>query len=263
MSSYLDKILESVRAKLSSGKMPLREMEDKARTQRAPRDFAGALGGDGVSLIAEIKRKSPSAGEISAGADPALIAKAYEAGGASALSVLTEPDFFSGSLDDLATARKACSLPVLRKDFVVDSYQVVEARAAGADAILLIVAAMPVAQLEELLKLASEWGMASLVEAHDEREIDVALGAGASIVGINQRDLRTFEIDKGLAAQLRPRIPKDIVVVAESGISSAADVESLRAADVDAVLVGESLMRQADPARAVAELLGRPGDHQR
>lgn len=257
MSSYLDKILESVRAKLSEQRPPLRELEEKARAQEPPRDFAAALAGDDISLIAEIKRRSPSAGEISLGADPAVIAKAFEAGGASALSVLTEPDFFSGSLNDLAAARNSCSLPTLRKDFIIDSVQVVEARAAGADAILLIVAALSITHLEELLLLASEWGMGALVEAHDEREIDLALGGGASIVGINQRDLGTFQVDRQLAALLRARIPKEILVVAESGISSPADVEKLRAAEVDAVLVGESLMRQADPARAVAELLGK------
>lgn len=213
-----------------------------------------------MSLVAEFKRRSPSAGPIAEVADPAQVAAAYERGGAAAVSVLTEPDFFGGSLDDLDRARGACGLPVLRKDFVIDPYQLVEARAAGADAALLIVAALRDAGLfAELAGAARELRLPVLVEVHDERELDAAFGADADLVGVNQRDLRTFEVDTSLAARLRPRVPSEVPVIAESGISSRADVEALAEAGVDGILVGEHLMRSEDPARAAAELIGRSG----
>lgn len=257
VGSYLDKILESVRGRMASDRRLIADLEKEARAQEPPRDFLAALMGEGVSLIAELKRRSPSAGEIRPGADPALIASAYESAGAGALSILTEPEFFGGSLEDLRAARGACSLPALRKDFIVEPLQIVEARAAGADSVLLIVAALAVAQLKDLVGLSYEWEMPPLVEAHDERELEAALHSGATIIGINQRDLRTFEVDRQLAARLRPLVPEHGIVVAESGISTRADVEALAAAGVDAVLVGESLMRHDDPGHAAAALLGR------
>lgn len=260
MESYLDRIVGATRDRVDSARRrrPLPGLERDAGAQPPPRDFLGAVRREGMSLVAEFKRRSPSAGPIAEVADPAQVAAAYERGGAAAVSVLTEPDFFGGSLDDLDRARGACGLPVLRKDFVIDPYQLVEARAAGADAALLIVAALRDAGLfAELAGAARELRLPVLVEVHDERELDAAFGADADLVGVNQRDLRTFEVDTSLAARLRPRVPREVPVIAESGISSRADVEALAEAGVDGILVGEHLMRSEDPARAAAELIGR------
>jgi len=182
--------------------------------------------------------------------------RAYAAGGASALSVLTDGPFFGGDLADLGAAAAACALPILRKDFIVDRYQIVEARAGGADALLLIVSALDDAALAELLAATRAAGLDALVEAHDEEEVARAVRAGAEIIGINNRDLRTFTVDRELAVRLRARVPADRVVVAESGIRDAADVARLRAAGVDAMLVGETLMRAPDPAAALRALVG-------
>lgn len=209
-----------------------------------------------MSLIAEFKRRSPSAGVIRDEKDPGTVAKAYEAGGARALSVLTEPEFFAGSDDDVRAAREESSLPILRKDFVVDPYQLVEARAAGADAVLLIVAALEPRGLRLLISEAETWGLDALVEVHDAADLKTALEAEASLVGINQRDLRTFQVDRGLAVRMQSEIPDDVVVVAESGISTREEVRALQDAGIDGVLVGERLMRSEDPAGAVVELLG-------
>jgi indole-3-glycerol phosphate synthase len=221
------------------------------------RDFASALAGPGVSLIAEIKRASPSVGDIAPAARPASLAVAYESGGAAAVSVLTEPDHFRGSLDDLREARSACRLPVLRKDFLCDALHVWEARAAGADAILLIVAALTQTELVTLSDLAADLGMSALVEVHAAAEIERASLAGARIVGINTRDLATLEVDPEVVAKLRPLVPDGVITVGESGVKTRADVEALEAAGVDAVLVGEIVMRAPDPAAKVGELLGR------
>ncbi len=208
-----------------------------------------------MTCIAEFKRRSPSAGWIAERATPAEMARAYAAGGARALSVLTDEPFFGGRLDDLVAARAACELPILRKDFIVDRYQIVEARAAGADALLLIVAALTDLDLAALLAAAREMGLEVLVEAHDAGEVARAVAAGAGVIGINNRDLRTFTVDRELAARLRPSVPDERVIVAESGIRSAADVTRLRAAGIDAILVGETLMRAPDPAAALRALL--------
>jgi indole-3-glycerol phosphate synthase len=213
----------------------------------------------GVTCIAEHKRRSPSAGWIRQGSDVADVVRAYANAGAAALSVLTDEPFFGGSLDDLRAARAAVPIPILRKDFIVDRYQVLEARAAGADAILIIVSALADAEITALLVAAREAGVDALVEVHDRAELDRALALGANIIGINNRDLRTFTIDRDLAIRLRALVPSDRVVVAESGIRDAADVERLRAAGVDAMLVGETLMRAADPRAALAALLGARG----
>lgn len=261
METYLDRILEGTRRRLEKLRhRMLADLESEAFSQDPPRDFLGALRKPGVSLVAEIKRRSPSAGEIRGDADPAEVAAAYARGGARALSVLTEPDHFSGSIEDLRRAREVSGLPVLRKDFVIDHYQVLESRAEGSDAVLLIVAAVgDPALLGDLMSAVADLKMAALVEAHDERELDEALGAGARLIGINQRDLNTFEVDTGLAARLRPLVPHQIPVVAESGIRSRRDVELLDAAGVDGILVGEWLMRSGDPETAVADLLGPAG----
>jgi indole-3-glycerol phosphate synthase len=224
------------------------------------RSLAAALArpaGATVRVLAEIKRASPSAGPIRPGADPAEVARDYAAHGAAALSVLTDREFFDGDLAFLARVRDAVALPVLRKDFVIAESQVIEARAAGADAILVIAAAVPYAggpDIAELCAAARHWGMDALVEVHAEPELDRALAAGATLIGVNHRDLATFAIDMGLTARLAPRLPAGAVLVAESGIKTRADVEALGAAGAHAVLVGESLMRAASPGSALAAL---------
>jgi indole-3-glycerol phosphate synthase len=209
-----------------------------------------------VRVIAEIKRASPSAGPICAGADPAVIAREYERGGAAALSVLTDRQFFDGELDFLARCRAAVALPLLRKDFVIDAYQIAEARAAGADGVLLIVAALTPAQLAELFAAAREYGLDTLVEVHDLAEVDLALAVGASLLGVNHRDLKTFTMDMTLTAQIAPRVPASVVLVGESGIRTTDDVRRLGAAGVHAVLVGEQLMRAESPGDALLALRG-------
>lgn len=260
VETYLDRILGGTRLRLSETKRrrSFGDLERDVRDAAPTRDFAAALREPGMSLIAEFKRKSPSKGVIRADAMPVRVARSYERGGARALSVLTEPEFFSGFLIDLQAARGVTALPALRKDFVLDPYQVLEARVAGADAVLLIVAAINDSGLfAELAAAATDYGLAALVEVHDERELDAAFEVEPAIVGINQRNLRTFTVDTGLAIRLRARIPKEVTAVAESGIGTRRDVESLEEAGVDAILVGESLMRARDPAAATASLLGR------
>ncbi|HEY4394949.1 MAG TPA: indole-3-glycerol phosphate synthase TrpC [Polyangia bacterium] len=254
----LDDILARTRAELAERKRarPIAALEDDAARRPPARSLARALRQPGrIACIAEFKRRSPSAGWIAENAVPATLARAYAAGGASAMSVLTDGPFFGGSLDDLVAARAASDLVILRKDFIVDRYQVVEARAAGADALLLIVAALTDAELSALLAATREVGLEALVEAHDAGEVARAVAAGAAVVGINNRDLKTFTVDRELAARLRPRVPPDRVVVAESGIRDAADVARLRAAGVDALLVGETLMRAEDPTAGLRGLL--------
>jgi indole-3-glycerol phosphate synthase len=258
--SILDEILAVKRTEVAAARAerPLSQLDAEARAAGPVRSLEGALrraAGEPVRAIAEIKRASPSAGPIRAGADPAAIARDYAAGGASAISVLTDRRFFDGELGFLARCRAAVELPLLRKDFVIDPYQVAEARAAGADAVLLIVAALAPAQLAELVDAARGHGLDVLVEAHDLDEVDTALAAGATLLGVNHRDLRTFAIDMTLTARIAPRVPPSVVLVAESGIRTAADVRALGAAGAHAVLVGEQLMRAASPGDALRELL--------
>jgi indole-3-glycerol phosphate synthase len=255
----LEDILARTRADLAARKAarPIADLERAAAACSPVRSLARALrGGERIACIAEFKRRSPSAGWIAERAEPAATARAYAAGGARALSILTDGPFFGGSLDDLGAARAACDLPVLRKDFIVDRYQLVEARAAGADAVLLIVAALPGEELPALLMAAGVVGLEALVEAHDDDEVRRAVAAGAAIIGINNRDLRTFTVDRALACRLRPFVPADRIVVAESGIRDAADVARLRTAGIEAMLVGETLMRAPDPAAALRQLVG-------
>lgn len=216
------------------------------------RVFGDALAAPGLSVIAEIKRRSPSKGALNPDLDPALLAKSYAEGGAAALSVLTDRRFFGGSPDDLRAARAACDLPVLRKDFTVDARDLADAVLMGASAVLLIVAALGDGELRRFLGLSRELALDALVEVHDEAELERALDAGAAIVGINQRNLRTFEVDRGLADRLGERIPPGVVKVCESGIRGRADVPN----GFDAVLVGESLVTSADPSAALRELRG-------
>jgi indole-3-glycerol phosphate synthase len=226
---------------------------------RAGRPFGDALAGPGVGVIAEFKRRSPSAGTLHDAPELPQILRAYEQGGAVAASILTEEPNFGGSLADLVAAREACALPLLCKDFIVDPFQIEEAARAGADAILLIVAALGDSELATLLRVAREAGLDVLVEVHDGAELERALGAGAEIIGVNNRDLRDFSVDVERTGRLMAQMPDGVIVVSESGISSAAQLESLGGQGVQAVLVGETLMRSADPAAALRALLGVRG----
>lgn len=254
--TYLDSIIATHRAAAGASERSRDDWRAAAADAPAPRDFAAALRApDGVRVIAEIKRRSPSKGDLRPDLDPATLATQYEEGGAACLSVLTDTEYFGGSIDDLVAARAAVGIPVLRKDFTVDESDVFEARAVGADAVLLIVAALSEAELHTFMAAAAVCGIAALVEVHDHAELRRALDAGATIVGVNQRNLRTFEVDRDLAAALAPAIPSNVVKVAESGIRDAADVARLRDHGYDAVLVGESLVTAAHPAAALKELV--------
>lgn len=232
------------------------------RVEQAPpvRGFRAALeariAGGGAGVIAEVKKASPSKGVLREDFDPAAIARSYEAGGAACLSVLTDEDFFQGRDEDLQLARAACALPVLRKDFIIDAYQVYEARALGADCVLLIVAVLGDATLKDLHVLGRELGMDVLVEVHDSEELDRALALGADLIGINNRDLRTFETDIDTTLRLCEQLPEAVRVVTESGIHTAEEVAHLRAHGVHAFLVGEACMRVAEPGRKLRELFG-------
>lgn len=232
---------------------------EQAVAAYTPKDFAGALRGPNLAVIAEMKQRTPSMGVLSEDYRPADLAHAYAEGGAAAISVLTHMAGFGGRVEHLRAVRAATDLPILRKDFVTDPYEVAEARACGADAVLLIVAALQPDHLRNLIALTRSRGIAALVEVHDERETTSALEAGASLIGINHRDLRSFEVDLGLTARLRKLIAPEVVVVAESGIRSAEDARRVRDAGADAVLVGELLMRSADPAAQIKELV-TPGE---
>ncbi len=258
----LDPILAATRAEVARRReaVPLAEVEAAAarRAQHDPvRDFTGALARPGLSVIAEHKRGSPSAGAIRADLELEDVVGAYERGGAAALSILTEGPSFDGSLDDLRAAREATRLPLLRKDFIVDPYQVHESFAAGADAILLIVAALTPAELTALYAEAAGLGLSALVEVHDERELDVALALSASEIGINNRDLTTLEVDTRRTFELRPRVADRALVVAESGFSRPEQLDELAGAGVDGVLIGEALMRSRDIEAACRALAAR------
>ncbi len=213
---------------------------------------------DGLAVIAELKRRSPSKGDLAASIDPAEVASAYASGGATAMSVLTDAEHFGGSASDLAAAREASGLPVLRKDFTVSALDVCDARLMGADAVLLIVAALDDSELGDFATLAAELDLDALVEVHDEAELERALAVGADLIGVNQRDLVTFEVDTDRAERMAPNIPPSAVRVAESGVRDASDARRLAEAGYDAVLVGESLVTAADPATAVAALRSVP-----
>jgi indole-3-glycerol phosphate synthase len=233
-----------------------KQWERQAEQARAGRrDFRRALASRAPALIAEIKKASPSKGLLARDFDPARLAREYEAGGAAALSVLTDRAFFQGSLADLAAARGVCGLPVLRKDFTLDENHVLEAAAGGADAILLIAAILEAGEIRSLAEMAAGYGMAALVEVHDERELARALEAGAGTIGVNNRDLTTFEVTLETSLRLAPRIPSGVLKVSESGIRSAPDIQRLREAGYQAFLVGEHLMKSDDPAEAVRALV--------
>lgn len=256
MATYLDELIAGARRRVADARQreDLDALRGHACSAPQPPSLHAALSGPGVSVIAEVKRASPSKGDLVPDLDAAAQAAAYRDGGAAAVSVLTEPDLFRGTLDDLA-AVSALGVPALRKDFVVDPYQVWEARAAGAAAVLLIVAALSAQDLQSLLRSCLEAGVEPVVEVHDADEARVAVDAGAATVGVNARDLRTFELDRGVFARVRPLLPEGTVAVAESAIRGPDDVRALALAGADAVLVGESVMRAADPRAAVALLV--------
>jgi len=260
MSDILDKILAVKRDEVAAAlaAKPLAAIRAEAAAQPAPRDFVGAIrekvGSGGTAVIAEIKKASPSKGVLREDFRPAEIAADYESHGAACLSVLTDRQFFQGAREYLRQARAACALPVLRKDFMVDPYQVFEARAMGADAILLIVAALSVAQMQELEAIAHSLGLAVLVEAHDGAEVDAALQLQTPLIGINNRNLRTFEVSLQTTLGQIKRIPRDRIVVTESGILAPADVALMRENNVHAYLVGEACMRAPSPGAELARL---------
>lgn len=260
MSDILEKILATKRAEIAAGlaAVSLAEMRARAEAAAAPRDFVGALraklAAGQPAVIAEIKKASPSRGVIRPDFRPAAIAASYEQGGAACLSVLTDAQYFQGSAEYLQEARAACALPVLRKDFLVDPYQVYEARAMGADCILLIVAALELPQMQALEAQALELGMAVLVESHDAAELAAALTLKTPLQGINNRNLRSFEVSLGTTLSLLPKIGGERVVVTESGILAPADVACMRSQGVNAFLVGEAFMRADDPGTELARL---------
>jgi indole-3-glycerol phosphate synthase len=259
MTNILEKIVTKKREEIAAARLMRTERDLRAALVDAPpvRDFFAPLAVEGpIKLIAEVKKASPSKGIIRADFNPAAIAQAYEAAGATCLSVLTDVQFFQGSLDYLTQIRAAVSLPLMRKDFILDTYQLLEARLAGADAVLLIAECLDDCNLRKLHNEAIELGLTPLVEFYDEENLDRVLAAGAQLIGVNNRDLRTFDIDLNRTIRLRERVPLDCVFVGESGIFTREDVLRLQAARVDAMLVGESLMRETDIAAAVRKLLG-------
>lgn len=258
MPTYLDTIVSAHREKAAADPRDLGVLVEAAKQSPPVRGFAAALQAtEGIAVIAEVKRRSPSKGLLAADLDPSLVAKSYAQAGAACLSVLTDEEFFGGSEADLRAARAAAGLPVLRKDFTVCPADVCDARLMGADAVLLIVAALGPDELPELLGLSRELGIDALVEVHDEQEAERALAAGAELVGVNQRDLFTFEVDTARAKRVGANLPGNVVRVAESGIRTAEDVIELREAGFDAVLVGEALVTAADPGAALGALLGK------
>jgi len=259
MSTILDKIVATKRTEIARAKAAVSEQSLRAQLQAAPpaRDFFAPLASAGsIKLIAEVKKASPSKGIIRSDFDPVAIARIYEAHGATCLSVLTDETYFQGSLDYLRQIRANVAIPLLRKDFILDSYQLLEARAAGADAVLLIAECLDDCNLRKLHNEALELGLTPLVEFYDPENLPRVLAAGATLIGVNNRDLRTFVVDLEHTVRMREHVPLDVVFVGESGIHTRADALRLQAAGVDAMLVGESLMREPDIGLAVRKLLG-------
>ena len=260
--SVLDSIIDGVRLDVAAREavLDLAAVKAAAASVADPIDAKAALQGDGIAVIAEVKRASPSRGPLADIADPAVLAADYQAGGAHMISVLTEERRFHGSLADLDAVRKAVTIPVLRKDFIVGPYQIHEARAHGADVILLIVAALDQSTLESLLDRTESLGMTALVEVHTEEEADRALQAGATVIGVNARDLKTLEVDRGNFARIAPGLPSDVVKIAESGVRGPADLMAYAGSGADAVLVGEGLVTAGDPRIMVSDLVAA-GSH--
>lgn len=257
VGTILDEIIAARRRRLEHTRLgaPLEALQQALEHRAEYRDFAAAISGPGVQVIAEMKKASPSAGLLRAQYDVEAIASEYEAAGACALSVLTESDYFLGSLDDLRKARATTRVPVLRKDFLLDTYQIYESAALGADAILLIVAALADCELRALIELSCRLNVAALVEVHTEEELDRALAAGASIIGVNNRNLKTLEVDLQTSFRLREKIPPECLAVSESGIRSADDLRKLMGLGYHAALIGEQFMKSEHPGEALAEFL--------
>ena len=255
--SVLDSIIEGVREDLAKRRKSLGQLHDEMSQAPAPLDAHPVLKGDVMKVIAEVKRSSPSKGSLSAITDPAALAEKYQIAGASVISVLTEERRFKGSLADLTAVRSRVSIPILRKDFMVDEYQFFEARAHGADVVLLIVAALAKSQLRDFYDLATDLGMAVLIEVHTADELERAMEISPRIVGVNSRNLKTLEVNSAAFAELIPRIPNEVIRVAESGISRRADVEFAQSHGADAILVGEALVTSADANLAMRSLLGQ------
>lgn len=256
-ATVLDSILEGVRADVAAREaiISLSEIKAAAAAAPPPLDVMAALRAPGIAVIAEVKRASPSAGQLASISDPAKLARAYEDGGARIISVVTEERRFHGTLADLDAVRAAVSVPVLRKDFVIRPYQIHEARAHGADMLLLIVAALEQPALVSMLDRIESLGMTALVEVHTEEEADRALKAGARVIGVNARDLTTLEVDRDCFARIAPGLPTDVIRIAESGVRGTADLLAYAGAGADAVLVGEGLVTSGDPRAAVADLV--------
>ena len=255
--TVLNEIIAGVREDLAERRVSLAQIHDMVASASPVRDALLVLSSEGISIIAEVKRSSPSKGALAEISDPAALAKIYQDAGASVVSVLTEKRRFGGSLDDLVAVRNAITIPVLRKDFMVDEYQFYEARAHGADMVLLIVAALSVSQLRDFAALTRVLGMQSLVEVHTEDELVRALEISPQIVGVNSRNLKTLEVDQEVFASLIPQIPNHIICVAESGITTRSDVEFAQKSGANVILVGEALVRGSDPAATMRALLGQ------
>jgi indole-3-glycerol phosphate synthase len=256
-AAILEKIIDDKRREVERKKrsLPLSALIERIAGRKAPLDFAGALRGKDVKLIAEVKKASPSRGVLRPDFDPVALAKTYARNGAAAISVLTEVKHFQGSLDHLAAIKEVVSIPLLRKDFIYDEYQIYESAAYGADALLLIVAILSREQLGKLLTLSRSFGLACLVEVHNEEELTTALLADAGIIGINNRDLNTFKVDTSTTRRLRLLIPQEVIVVSESGIRNRDDMKKMRECKVNAVLVGEALITAGDIPARIKELL--------
>jgi indole-3-glycerol phosphate synthase len=256
-ATVLDSIIEGVRADVAvrEAAVSLDEVKAKAKDAAAPLDVLAALREPGIGVIAEVKRASPSRGELATISDPAKLARAYQDGGARVISVLTEQRRFNGSLDDLDAVRAAVSIPVLRKDFIIGPYQIHEARAHGADMLLLIVAALEQSALVSMIDRTESLGMTALVEVHTEDEANRALQAGARVIGVNARDLKTLNVDRDCFARIAPGLPSNVIRIAESGVRGTADLLAYAGAGADAVLVGEGLVTSGDPRSAVADLV--------
>ncbi len=254
----LDDILQNKKAEVQAAKAktPFEHLLDEAANCPDPKDFYRALSPENgqIKIIAEIKQASPSKGLLTRDFDPIRIAKTYSGAGADAISVLTDEKFFKGSLQDLRDVRQTVNLPLLRKDFIIDPYQIYEAKLYGADAILLIVAALSPGELQELKSTARSLGLHTLVEVHNEKELEIALEKQSKIVGINNRDLNTFEVDMQTSIKLKSLIPDDILVISESGIQDSADIKTLQAHGISSFLIGESFMKSADPQSTINEL---------
>ena len=254
-SDLLARLVAEARADMERRRaLTTTDEQERAIHDYTPKDFVGALHGPGLAVIAEMKQRTPSMGVLTEEYRPIDLARSYSDGGAAAISVLTHMAGFGGRPEHLAVARIATELPILRKDFITDPYEIGEARAAGADAVLLIVAALPGAALQRLLAVVRSRGLSALVEVHTFDEAKAAVDAGAPVIGVNHRDLRTFEVDLGLTEKLRPAIPDSVLMVSESGIRTVGDARRMREAGADAVLVGEMLMRAADPVACLREL---------